>query len=680
MNKIFLSICFSILFAAQVKASAREFGGLEEAQADVAARNREVVAQASKPEKLPQNDEEMRAFVQERMKYVDVTVLPKNERIDKSSSFSMVGAEQSEPKKSFWEKIYDNAIARVSNTEPEENPDIQYYSLAQETPTDASVEQMPIINISLPNGASLKAPAYEHIPVFSTQIEVLPNRMVKVYENIVVVANGGKVKEGLVRFVKKQAPSRQNKVQVMLDEVKVNGTKVDYELAEQNDFYVIRPVRNFKLAEGVYVFEFRYVLDRYLWNHGDFYEFYWDQTGGNYNLLVNRAITAIKLPGREPAVKKYALTGRPQKMDDANTVVTAGENNTVGFMNLFPLLNGESMRIFMTIPKVDFLPISSGQKMVQLIDDYGDIALGGLFLAVMIVSSLLSWRYIRNKLEFKTVNLSSSVLLRALWRGAPDKKAVGGVLLELFRKNIIDIQRRDEDIILVRKSVHSKNISKFERRVLKLLFSKKDSICKLSSGVKANKFLDMALKKAQRDVARLGFSLSKGYVMFDIAMLLAIEIGLVLWNGSSLMWAALLLADLSWLLMWGGWRLFGKNWQRKSVALVMIAVALAAALLFLSVYISLTAAVLLSLGVCCALAFVSRAAEQDALLKNAVQSAYKLREFLLEQKDNIGAGRNFAVQQPNILVLDLEQEYPENLKNKNAYRLAEVNDLLERLY
>ena len=276
MNKIFLSICFSILFAGQVNAAAREFGDLEEAQADVAARNREVVAQASQPEKLPQNDEEMRAFVQERMKYVDVTVLPKNERIDKSSSFSMVGAEQSEPKKSFWEKIYDNAIARVSNAEPEENPDIQYYSLNTEQPSDAEAEQMPIINISLPNGASLKAPAYEHIPVFSSQIEVLPNRMVKVYENIVVVANGGKVKEGLVRFVKKQAPSRQNKVQVMLDEVKVNGTKVDYELAEQNNFYVIRPVRNFKLAEGVYVFEFRYVLDRYLWNHGDFYEFYCD--------------------------------------------------------------------------------------------------------------------------------------------------------------------------------------------------------------------------------------------------------------------------------------------------------------------------------------------------------------------------------------------------------------------
>lgn len=680
MNKIFLSLCFSMLLAAQAKAATREFGNLEEAQADVTARNKEVVAQASQPEKLPQNDEEMRAFVQERMKYVDVTVLPANERIDKNSSFSMVGAEQGAPKKSFWEKIYDNAIARVSNAEPEENPDIQYYSLAQETPTDAAAEQMPIINISLPNGASLKAPAYEHIPVFSTQIEVLPNRMLKVYENIVVVANGGKVKDGLVRFVKKQAPSRQNKVQVMLDEVKVNGTKVDYELAEQNDFYVIRPVRNFKLAEGVYVFEFRYVLDRYLWNYGDFYEFYWDQTGGNYNLLVNRAITAVKLPGREPAVKKYALTGRPQKMDDANTVVTAGENNTVGFMNLFPLLNGESMRIFMTIPKVDFLPVSSGQQIVQLIDDYGDIALGGLFLAVMLVSSLLSWRYIRKKLKFKTVNLSSSVLLRALWRGAADKKAVGGVLLELFRKNIIDIQRRDEDIILVRKSVHSKNISKFERKVLKLLFSKKDSICKLTAGAKANKFLDMTLKKAKQEAARLGLRLSRGYVLFDIAMLLAIEIGLVLWNGSSLMWGVLLLADLAWLLMLGGWRLFGKNWRRKSVALVMIAVGLAAALLFLSVYISLTAAVLLSLGVCCALAFVSRAAEQDALLKNAVQSAYKLREFLAEQKDNIGGGRNFAVQQPNILVLDLEQEYPENLKNKNAYRLAEVNDLLERLY
>lgn len=688
MKKFFLLMCFicgGLTVTSGVWAATREFSSPEEAQAGAASRNREILQQAAKPEYMPQNEAEMLEFLKKRLEVVDVTKLPEGERIDKVSSFSKVDDTEAAPKKSFWEKIYDNAIARVSNDQPLTNPavgEVQYYTLEpqDDDKADSLAGQMPIINITLPNGAALRAPAYEHIPIYSTQIEILPNAMIKVYENVTVIANGGRVKDGLVRFIKKEAPSRKNKIQLMLDEVRVNGTPIPYELVEQNEYYVLRPVRNFKLPEGVYQFEFRYLADRYLWDYGDFYEFYWDLTGSHFNLLVNRAIAAVKLPGREPAVKRFALTGRVGKLDDKNAVVLSGDNNTLGFMNLYPLMGGESLHLFMTVPKVDFLPVSVTQKTVWLIDDYGDIALSLLYLLAVGLSCLLSWRYIQKRLKFKSVNLSSPLLVRSLWRGAADKKSVGCLLLDLFRRNLIDIQQRDDDILLVRKTVHAKNIPGFEKKVLKLLFSKKDNICKLAAGTKADKLLKLTVRQSARLVSRLGLRLSSLYILFNLFMLAAVETGLCLWNENSLLPGVLLLADGLWLVMIGGYLLAGGGLARRFAAGAVTLIAMVTAGLFLSVYLSWMTIVMLTAGIWAAVVFSRRAAAQDALLKNAVQSAYKLREMLSEQKEIIAGGRNFVLQQANILALDLEDSYQSNAKIKNFYRLPEVAGLLAAVY
>ena len=96
-------------------------------------------------------------------------------------------------------------------------------------------------------------------------------------------------------------------------------------------------------------------------------------------MLVDRALLSIKLPGREPAVKRFALTGSGYNLKDNNAVVLDGDNNVSGFMNLYPLLNGESLHLFLTIPKVDFLPISDAKKIVWFIEDNGDVLLSLTF-------------------------------------------------------------------------------------------------------------------------------------------------------------------------------------------------------------------------------------------------------------------------------------------------------------
>ena len=86
---------------------------------------------------------------------------------------------------------------------------------------------------------------------------------------------------------------------------------------------------------------------------------------------------------------------------------------------------------------------------------------------------------------------------------------------------------------------------------------------------------------------------------------------------------------------------------------------------------------MLMLGVCIAFVFNKKASGQDAMLKNAVLSVQKLREFIEKQAENIESGRNFTIQQANIWALDLENNFTNNPKIAGSYRLEEVNLLMK---
>ena len=683
MKNFFLIIALSLTFSAQLNAATHEFSSIEEAKVNASARNKEILDQSQEPEELPSNDEEMVEYIQNRVEDLDITVLPDGDTFDKISSFSRVDDLPPEEKKSMWEKIYDGAMERISGA-PGVNTDIrpvEYYTPKRDIDEEEQEEeQVPLINLQLPNGVPLQAVAYEHIPYFAAQIDVLPNRMLQVQEDIVVVANGRKVKEPLARFIRKKPISGHGKMQLILEDVVINGSRIPYEVMERRDYYVIRPQQRISLPEGAYVFEFKYVLDRSLWDYGDFYEFYWNLTGGTFNLLVERAIVSLKLPGREPATKYYALTGKAGQLNDKNAVVTKGNDNIMGFMNLKPLMNGESLHIFLTLPKVDFLPETDAQRVVNWIENKGDIVLSALYLLAVIISSILSWRYIQKRLKFKSVTLSSVLVVRALWRGGADVKSIGCALLDLFRKHLIDIEERENDIILVRKTTHARRIAKFDRKLLGLLFSKKDSICRLVSSRQVNSLKTVVRKETEKNVKKLGLYLSRMYLFFNAAMLIVAEAGFILWNPNSTLLIGFALINIWLIFMACIYLIMKSTWFCKIILFGMLVVLLMASAILLSVYLCWQAIAMLLLAVCISIVFCKRTSEIDALLKNGVQSACQMREFLIKQKETIENGRNFAVQQPNIFALDLESEYKNNSKIKSNYRLDMVQKLLEHLY
>lgn len=680
MKKFFLFLGIALAFAWKTMAATHEFSSIEEAQANASEVNREILEKAQQQEKLPTTDEEMREFVRNRMDKVDIMTFPEDERLDKISSFSKVSQEDEENKKSFWEKMYDKAMERIGynpGVNTESLQPVKYYSLKQEKKED---ENIPLIDIQLSNGKILEAPAYEHIPYFLSQIDILPNGMLKIYENIVIVANGKKVKEPISRFLDKKNVTNSAKIQIMLEEVKVNDEVLPYELVESNDYYIIRPKYKMDLPEGVYIFELTYVVDRSLVDIGDFYEFYWNVTSGRYNLVTTQAMAAVRLPGREPAVKRYALTGSIGNLFDNNAVVMEGEDNILGFANLYPLMQGEGMHLFLTIPKVDFTPITASQKMLRFIESYGDILLTAIYFAIVLISCGLSWLYIRNNLKFKNITLSSPMLVRYLWRGGADSKSVGCALLDLYRKSIIEIEAQDNDVILVRKTAHARHLSKFEKRVLSLLFSKKDSICRLNNAKQVSQLKELVKKQSLKEVKHLGLKLAKMYIAFNVLMLAALETGLVLWNPTSVLAGILGMVDVLLVIMIGAYFLMKGAWWRKFIFAVISLTAMVMSALFLTVYLSWTSIILVLTGIWIAVIFNQKASDVDALLKNGIQSTYQIRDFLINQRESIGNGRNFVAQQANIFALDVEDSYPNNDKIRSNYRLDMVKVLLAKVF
>lgn len=682
MRRFILVLFGCLLMSPALRAETRAFGSMEEAQIYQQNGSR---LKGELPQQKTMDEQEWKAFLQKRLENVDISELPANERMDKMSSMSTVKEDHMD-KRSFFEKVYDEAMARIS-TNPEasdiELKNVQYYELQTEEEPVVTIggKAVPQISVTLPDGKKHTVPAYEHIPYLATQIEVLPSGLLKVSETFTLIADGRKVREGMVRVFKKEALSRKNKVKLLLNEVAVNGTVVPYEVAEQGKNYLIRPRQNYRLPAGVYVYNFSYVVDRYLWNYGDFYQLYWNATGSFLNLIVSNSVVSFKLPGTEPAVRKYVVTGFPGRLDGNNAVMLDGAENRIAFSNIRPLRVGEGMHVFMMLPKVDFTAPDFSKKTVWFFEEYGDIALAFALFVIAGVSCFLSWRYIRNRLKFANITPENAALSRYLWTGKKDKALIGCCLLDLFRKNAIDIQEQDNDIFLVRKNMLGKTLSVFEKKILSLLFGKKDNI--LQVGIKSKNKMLQVLKLVARDTEqkkqKLVLRMGGMYIFFNAAMLLCTELGMALLADNMMLFSVFLAADV---LLVAGVLLWQIGWERPFVRVLWRGLAVIPAVggfMMFVAYVHVISALLLYGAVVLMSVFVRKFMDDGALLQNAVKSVQNVRDFLRGQSGTFSENRNFLLQQSNIWALDLQRYYGRNDKVKDFYRLDIVARLIETL-
>ena len=139
----------------------------------------------------------------------------------------------------------------------------------------------------------------EHIPYLMTNIEILPDGIIKFTDTIVVVANGKKLRNGLTKILPRDIVSRNSEshpIDYTLIDVSVNEQSIPYKFVESGKSIFLIPQEDYVLEPGVYTYKFEYLADNLLWNYGDFQEFYWDVTGSFWNLVIARAGATLSLP------------------------------------------------------------------------------------------------------------------------------------------------------------------------------------------------------------------------------------------------------------------------------------------------------------------------------------------------------------------------------------------------
>ena len=712
MRKLFLAICFSFCLAPfYAKAEVRGMSSMQEAKSSVSAEEKMQASQDLIEERAyyrSMTEEQMLDYLKERLFHVVTNELDVGDGLGGDGAVNIQKSQlqlerEAQEKKSIFEKIYENAMNNLIDTS-KPKPAAQLYTEevngANLRPSAAdnadkltqleNAQRQAWLNSNInmieaelpPFQEKTLLPAMEHIPYLFSRIEILPDSLVKVTDTIVVVANGEKIKDNIMRAFPKYVFDREGKRQKTefnLLGVLVNGRPIDYKLSDRNNYVFMEPVQPMKLAPGVYEYQFDYTVDNQLFSYDEFDEFYWNLTGSVWNLVISRAGASLILPPNTKTLGQISLSGYNGYWRDDTVTITQEQDNVLGFVSQTPLFIGQAMEIIVSLPKGYVSEISWSKRFLRFINAYGDILFSALGFVAILLSYIVSWNYIRSSryVSSKSV-LKNPILLRYLKSGNIDKKSFGVFLLELFRKNIIDIEENDDNILLVKKTDNLSSLSANERKAVNALFASGESILNINSysTLKIKRAWEFVKKDALKKIRLLTFKLNCGYLLFSIGMLIVAEAAIALLNYDfAYNFTFLILADLIFVFcLWLFQKKFAVKW--KNVTAKTFAVFLAAANMFILLAIINLTAVLFIMAILIVIScFTKLYTQRTGLLSVYVKEAENFAALLQKKTDALSLGRDFLNNQAAIFALDCETLYQPIENNKAFYKL----DLIEKL-
>lgn len=692
MKKIFLAIYFMSFFLAQLAyARVIEMNDIDK-QSGMRGKPIDMTLPEGMPD--PNNMEEVIAFFRHRFQTAGVNKIDPSDDLSQTSSINIQHSaeyiqQMQEENKSVFEKIYDNAMNRISNTSSTDQPPSEtiFYELSpdavQNPVNELQTPDIPVVNVTLPTGNKIIAPAREHIPYMLSSYNILPSGLIQVQEDITVIANGQKLKNGLVKLIKKSTISRANvkkKLDIQLLSVTVNGQEIPYILEEIGDYIYIKPKKEYILQPGVYTYSIKYLLDRKLWYYDDFSEFYVDVTGSFLNMVITSANAIVSVPDGKNFISQNVIVGRNGNFTDKRAIVASLDTNALGFASVTPLLPGEGMHILVALDKDVFLVPDINRKLSWFITDYGDILFALAGFAAILISYMLSWNYIkrRKNLPSKASSMSPSAM-RSLLLGGFDRRAFIAGLLELVRKNFIDIQQQDNSLLIVKKTDNLSTLSRSDKNVIKSLFPNKDTVLAVSpmQALKFNRAQRAMEKGTKLFMKLLSLKMNIGYLIFSIGMLLLSEIAISLLAVNPAQTAFILfsgtltIAFYIWILR--------RHFKNKILGLLIKAVSgifILLAILFISIYIKLIAALAIAGMIYCIFEFDEIFSKRSGLIKSKQKETDELRKYLINNADTIGRSLIFYNKQAYIFALELQKYYPQNEYNQSVYKLDYAEKML----
>ena len=688
MRKLFFAICFTVFSINQAIADVHTL--------DTAAENRQKPStvdpfQAVEGMPNPNNLDEVINFFKKRFQNAHVSTrdqmgdLSKPGTIDIQHSKEYIDDMQ-EQKKSTFEKIYDAAMQRISGENVQDNKNTQTIFYRQVQDEAPQIQQIPsdlaVVDVMLPTGNKIIAPAMEHIPYILTTINILPTGLIKIDEEITVIANNQKLRNGFVKILPKFSTSRakvKKKLDIELASVSVNGDNVAHYLEEIGDKIYIKPVKKYTLAPGVYNYKFSYVLDRKLWYYDDFTEFYWDVSGSYLNLVVSSANTILSVSEGKSFLSQSVLTGYPKQLSAKRAVSAKLDDHALGFASTTPLMPGEGMHILVSLDKNTFLAPDINRSFAWFVTDYGDILFSVFGLLSILISYMISWQYIKKNKSKASVSFSNNATNnRYLIKNIFDAKSFVAFLLDMKKKQYIDIIKQDGNILLIKKTDDLSALKKAEKKALNNLFLGKDSVISATvpNMLKFKRAYQEIEKSTLAAFKHLNIKLNVGYLAFSIGMLLLAISAIALIAINPIQTAILLISSIATIAFYT--YMLKKKFNSKFLSYTIKffgTVFIIFAILLMSVYIHFVSAVILALIIYIIFEYSGLFTKRGGLLKNKIKDVEKIKTYLEKNVLTISISQEFVNQQANIYAFELDTLYTPNDKNKKAYLLDIAKEL-----
>ncbi len=638
----------------------------------------------------PNNLEEVISFFKKRFQTANVSTAKEMGDLTKVGTMDIMHSKEyiqelQEQNKSTFEKIYDeamNRIAKEDNGSAKPSTTTFYTQKVNDFKIENLTPDFAVVNVTLPTGNKIIAPAVEHIPYILTTINMLPSGLIHIDEEITVVANGKKLQNGLIKILPKFSTSRskvRKKIDIDLLSVSINDEIVPHILEEIGDKIYIKPKEKYTLTPGVYNYKFSYILDRKLWYYDDFTEFYWDISGGYFNLVIGSANAIISIPDGKTFLSQSVLSGFSNKLTPHKSNIFKLANHALGVTSVEPLLPGENMHVLLSLDKNVFLSPDFNRSFAWFINDYGDILFILIGLSAIIISYMISWKYIKkNKTKMSVSFKNSAPAMRYFLKNIFDTKSFVSFLIDLRKKQYIDIQKQDGKIIIIKKTDHMPNLTKGDKKVLNNLFLKHDSVISVSSAntLKFKRAYNDLKTNILKSVKRLNLKLNLSYLFFSVSMLILTEaaisfIGINSWQTAIVLFSSTLsVAFYTYILR----RKFSSK-ILSVIVKILAAIFVCMSILIMSIYVHLITAILIAATILAIYEYSSLFSNKNGLIKSKTKEAENLKQYLEKNIQIISISQEFTNQQANIYALELDVLYSKNDYNKKSYILDIAKEL-----
>ena len=405
------------------------------------------------------------------------------------------------------------------------------------------------VMVQPPYGEKVRAPFVEHIPYFYSEIQVLANSGLFVQEEIQIVVTEKSADFVFSRYLpsKLSVPGGQIlSVEPQMILAQLNDRDVSFSMQKGSEGYKITVGAGQKLSPGLHVYRLGYFVPDMVFKKDGQDALFWNVTGDKLPFPIEQTLILVIFPQTTKIASQNGFLGKTDKPIEGffNRIVDMEGN--VGYILEYPLPARADF-------SVEVLFDEGALPAAGLIDSFTAffgrntsffIGLAGLLVLVLYYGAtlrLMGKEFEKKKSKGAVFNLKGSfspAALRYVLTGGFDAKEFCVLLVSLASKGALKIKEEKEGSFSLCKTQEplSDELSVVERKLMKVLFPKKENCFVLSPSMPAGaallrekgKHFSAALKKEYNTKY---FFLNQGYFWFGCVLFLLTVFGMALSTG-----------------------------------------------------------------------------------------------------------------------------------------------------